>query len=104
MYIASHHSPDGLPRSAEVEQREVHIVHGHDLHEAVARALDAGLVFPRPRAARVALDVEEEERVRAVVLQPLRDVAHAAVAQGALHAAVGTLLLLSRVINQLHVY
>ena len=90
----SHHSPDGLPRSAEVKQREVHIVHGHDLDEAVARALRAGLVFPRPRAARVALDVEEEESVRAVVLQPLRDVAHAAVAQGALHAAVGTLLLL----------
>ena len=36
----------GLSRPADVEEGEVHVVHGDDLHKIITGALGPGLLFP----------------------------------------------------------
>ena len=64
----------GLARPADVEEGQVHVVHGHDLHKIITGALGARLLFPRFCSSGVTFDVEEEESMRSVVLQPLGEV------------------------------
>ena len=65
---------DRLARPADVEEGEVHVVHGHDLHKIITGALEARLLFPGLGSSAVTFDVEEEESMRPIVLQPLCEV------------------------------